>query len=482
MRGSKRKHRGRFRNLGTAVARIAIVLLAAPILASCGGGGGGGGGQSDIGPTTPLPVPTSTWVSGSFVRDQPGVYGTQGSAAPSNIPGARESAVSWVDGAGSLWLFGGIGFDSGSTLGSLNDLWRWDGAKWTWVSGGDAVNAAGVYGNIGEAALGNVPGARSDSVSWRDSAGNLWLFGGAGYDRFATQGELNDLWKWDGAYWIWVSGSDSTNAPGVYGTKGTPAAGNVPGARDGGVSWSDSDGNLWLFGGAGFDTFAAQGVLNDLWKWDGLNWTWVSGSDRSYAAGVYGIRGVAAPGNFPGARRGSVAWRDSAGNLWLFGGYGYDSAGLGSLNDLWKWDGASWTWVSGAATVNAPGVYGTRGVASTGGVPGARQSAIGWTDSEGNFWLFGGSGYGSDEATEGELNDLWRWDGTGWIWVSGSDTVNATGVYGSLGFAATGNFPGARYSGVSWIDAAGNLWLFGGYGLDANADEGSLNDLWKIRP
>ena len=35
----------------------------------------------------------------------------------------------------------------------------------------------------------------------------------------------------------------------VYGTKGVPAAGNVPGARDYAVAWADSSGNLWLFGG-----------------------------------------------------------------------------------------------------------------------------------------------------------------------------------------------------------------------------------------
>ena len=30
-----------------------------------------------------------------------------------------------------------------------------------------------------------------------------------------------------------MSGSNTTSQPGVYGTKGVPAAANVPGARDG---------------------------------------------------------------------------------------------------------------------------------------------------------------------------------------------------------------------------------------------------------
>ena len=41
----------------------------------------------------------------------------------------------------------------------------------------------------------NTPGARSYSVSCIDTSGNLWLFGGAGYDYFGNDGNLNDLWK-----------------------------------------------------------------------------------------------------------------------------------------------------------------------------------------------------------------------------------------------------------------------------------------------
>ena len=36
---------------------------------------------------------------------------------------------------------------------------------------------------------------------------------------------------------------------GTYGTRGMPDAANVPGARDGSISWTDESGNLWLFGG-----------------------------------------------------------------------------------------------------------------------------------------------------------------------------------------------------------------------------------------
>jgi len=34
----------------------------------------------------------------------------------------------------------------------------------------------------------------------------------------------------------------------------------------------------------------------------------------------------------------------------------------------------------------------------------------------------------------------------------------------------------------TWIDASGNLWVFGGYGRDAAGTVNLLNDLWPFRP
>ena len=69
--------------------------------------------------------------------------------------------------------------------------------------------------------------------------------------------------------WTWMGGSSTlgsnTGAPGVYGTLGIPASGNVPGSRSGASSWTDKSGNLWLFGGLGYDSNGVSGDLNDLW-------------------------------------------------------------------------------------------------------------------------------------------------------------------------------------------------------------------------
>ena len=70
--------------------------------------------------------------------------------------------------------------------------------------------------------------------------------------------------------WVWMSGSSTAGSnggqPGVYGTQGSPADGNVPGGRWGANAWTDSGGNLWLFGGNGFDSTDTAGFLNDVWE------------------------------------------------------------------------------------------------------------------------------------------------------------------------------------------------------------------------
>jgi N-acetylneuraminic acid mutarotase len=420
-----------------------------------------------------------TWVSGATTTNQAGSYGTKGVASISNVPGAHYGEVSWTDSSGNLWLFGGYGYDSTGAVSNLNALWKFDGTNWTWVSGADTIDQAGSYGTKGIASSSNVPGARQYPVSWIDISGSLWLFGGAGSDSTGAKGELNDLWKFDGSNWIWVSGADTVDQAGNYGAKGVASPSNVPGSRSDSASWIDRSGNLWLFGGYGHDSTGAWGEFNDLWKFDGSNWTWVSGANVVDQKGAYGTKGVAASSNMPGSRIDSVSWIDGSGNLWLFGGLGHDSTGAwDDLNDLWKFDGSNWTWVSGADTVNQSGSYGTKGVAASSNVPGAREVLVSWIDSNGNLWLFGG--YGSDSTgAKGRLNDLWKFDGSNWTWVSGANIVNQAGSYGTKGVASSSNIPGARNGSVSWIDSSGSLWLFGGWGYDSAGAKGNLNDLWR---
>lgn len=433
------------------------------------------------GSTALTSVLQQTWVSGSNTVNAAGVYGTKGVSAAANVPGARVDSVSWKDAAGNIWLFGGLGYATGSLV-YLNDLWKYDPVTglWTWVSGSSGGNAPGTYGTLNVFAAGNGPGAREASVSWQDTAGNLWLFGGYGYDSNGVLGYLNDLWKFSpsSGQWAWISGSSTVDSPGTYSVLNQ--TNNIPCARGWSASWITSTGEFWLFGGGGINPGGngIVGSLNDLWVYTPATnkWLWLSGANTLDAVTVYGTKGDPLSGGQPGARTGSSSWIDAGGMLWLFGG-------SGGGNELWYFNPttSNWNWVFGAA--NASGVYGTAGTASAANAPGKRERSITWLDSAGNFWLFGG--WGSDSTgNTGNLADIWKYEPASglWTWLSGSQTIGALGSYETLGQASATTAPASRKGAVSWIDASGNLWLFGGVGDNTNAFDGYRNDLWKVSP
>src|SRR5882762_4508042 len=329
-------------------------------------------------------------------------------------PAPRTVAATWTQpgAGGDLFLFGG----EDQALNFYNDIWRYNIAANTWTQVAGSVNQTGVYGTLGVAAVGNIPGSRWGATSRIDASGNVWLFAGYGYDSAGTLGLLNDLWNYNIAtnQWTWISGSKTINQTGNYGIQGTPAASNVPGARQASMAWIDGSGNFWLFGGFDLDSLGNPNALNDLWQFKAGVWTWVSGANVVNQTGVYGTQGVAAATNVPGARWSSAAWTDAGGNLWLFGGQGYDSTGNGSLSDLWEFKGGQWIWVKGPASVSQAGIYGlTPGpiiYPYVGNGPGSRFAPGYWIDNKNQFWIFGGQGFDSVGTNgNGLLSDLWRY-------------------------------------------------------------------------
>lgn len=378
---------------------------------------------------------------------------------------------------------------------------------WTWITGANTSNASGVETTIAVGSQDtNVPGARYGQATWTDPSGNLWMFSGYGYS-YDSQLKpqplyLDELWEYNaapqynclvptclpeaGLGWLLVQPSTPST-----GDSTGPIATPAPDARTGATTWTDSNGDLWLFGGQdGEGGNVPLGLVNDLWEFSisSKTWTLVSGSTSFDQAGSYGTQNLASSTNVPGARWGANSWVDSAGDFWIFGGQGFDSAGTkGLLNDLWEFNptlgtNGEWIWVSGSDFANQDGDYGTMGTPSGSNMPGGRQSAASWKDSSGNFWLFGGNGLDAIGTPDGILNDLWEFNTTTkqWTWIgpSGSDAANQHGVYGTQGVAAASNFPGSRWWAAAWTDHNGNLWLYGGHGLDSTGT-GYLNDLWE---
>ena len=355
-----------------------------------------------------LATQTWTWKGGSNAINGVATYGTKGTAAPGNIPGARAGASTWVDASGNLWMFGGV-----SSTGPLNDLWKYDGANWTWVSGDNTVKHLGDYGALGTPSATTRPGARSGAASWIDSSGKLYLFGGNGMTDIGTAIALmNDLWTFDPANgtWTWLSGSKTAKAVGVYGTKGIASAANVPGARVDATATVGRDGMAYVFGGSN---------NNDLWKYNPNTnaWTWIAGSNKAAAKGVYVKRGIPDSVSEPASRSGARAWTGLDGQLYLFGG-------LGPRDDVWSFNTSSnqWTWVKGSNVASAAANYGTQHLGEEPNTPGARQQSAIALDANGDVWNFGGLNGANN------FNDLFKLDVPAVLTV---DTLAATSVTGT---------------------------------------------------
>jgi hypothetical protein len=354
------------------------------------------------------------------------------------------------------------------------------------------------------------------------------VFNGSGV---ATTNVTNVLIDCQHNDWAWIFGPTTVNDHATLHSVDPPVFPNTnnPGGRDFAVTWTDNVGRKWMFGGFGFPLDSTvtplPGFLNDMWVYDTQDGTtlnfypgWYPADvdivtvnnvtqlnpqllDQENTQGFYGTMGTGAATNRPGSRWGAASWTDSSGNLWMFGGQGYDSTGIapGLLNDLWeftpsgfdtvtglRYDG-QWTWQGGPNTFNQPGVYGTLGTPSASNIPGGRWAAATFVDASGALWLFGGQGYDS-AGNISLLSDLWKYSGGQWTWIGGSNVGNLNGVYGTQGTGALANLPGGRQNAVLWVDLSGNVWLFGGFGLDSvasvssiNGQNPTLNDLWEFK-
>jgi hypothetical protein len=286
--------------------------------------------------------------------------------------------------------------------------------------------------------------------------------------------------------WTWMKGSNLTNQAGTFGTMGVSVASNNPPGLYEGYEWTDLYGNFWLFGGVD-GLFGVQNERSALWKFDPLtnNWTWIRGSSTAFSAGVYGVQGVPAPNNEPGARGwGGLSWVDKTGDLWLFGGYGRDASGVsGTLNDLWRYNIASnqWTWMKGSNTISGAValVTGTKGVANMANTPNGRQETNGGvSDALDNLWFFGGV----NNTGSSSYNDVWKYNiaSNMWTWMAGNQTGLNSPNYGTQQVSSPTNDPGDRFCYTKFIDSQNNLYFIGA--SLTNIVGPNVCDVWKFNP
>ncbi|MCI5056867.1 MAG: hypothetical protein MRY83_12205, partial [Flavobacteriales bacterium] len=298
---------------------------------------------------------------------------------------------------------------------------------------------------------------------------------------FATTTFLTRAQQLDVAH---ISGGLSSNEAGVYGIQGLNSNPH-PESLANACMWS-SGGEIYLFGGEVNGSFSGStpGISNKLWKWTkSEGWEFLDGSlsnasyndislTWNYSAPSYGTQNVSSSANYPGARVGAAYATGSGGTLYMYGGYGVASDGVGALSDLWEYDPSTeeWTWIAGSDLKDQSATYSTLG-SSSGNSPGQRIEANMWVDNSNDIWVFGG-GIDAYDQLHDNYNSTMKYDGTSWIWVSGSSSLNDAG---------STTQPSARRSAAGLFSSDGKFYLFGGTDNDVAPNlTGSRGDFWSF--
>lgn len=229
------------------------------------------------------------------------------------------------------YLFAGVTVTIKDSL--LFDTWSWDGVAWQQLDIQCPVkNPAGVFDSRNNSIL--IYGDASDKQ--REAYGDeqvfqLWQFKDHNWNLISDSGPRPEgpyemsfdvkratvvipvwnngklvVWEWAGNTWRQIS-----------------CTSECPPARNRfGLTYSSSEGLTYLFGGR--DPLDRNKFLADFWSWDGSRWKRV----RS--------------GDVPSARAG-LCLEDSSSGIILYGGVVFNDGKSEVTNELWRWDGESWS-------------------------------------------------------------------------------------------------------------------------------------------
>ncbi len=377
--------------------------------------------------------------------------------------------------------------------------------EWAPLGGHHDYMSLGYHVGEGVAHPLNRPDPREGAMTWTGADGALWLFGGGfvagSWKGSAIGGIYNDLWRYDPAthQWTLIMADASSN--------------DRPEGRMYGVTWTGTDGRLWLHGGHGIGHYYPFDYHYDTWVYDPpsnawarkqsdkcpspeKNATWTtpdgkfwffSGNSLEIIAELWCLDPVTGQWTLitstesqplesphPSGRIGARGWTGADGALWLAGGVSSrietDLLGRPQIvyqvhDDIWRFDpiAGEWSWIRGgiAAEENTPGIGG----------------GIGVTKTDGTFLRFT------------ECGSVWSLDPETalWTWLKGPQ--EGPGIYGTRHVAAPENNPRARSGMAGWQGADGSLWIFGGQCRDGAGTFALFsfgptftNDLWQYEP
>ncbi|MFG0283170.1 MAG: hypothetical protein ACF8R7_02010 [Phycisphaerales bacterium JB039] len=267
---------------------------------------------------------------------------------------------------------------------------RWNGSDWIPLPGG----------------VGPSGGVRA-LAAYDDGAGQALYVSGL----FATVAgqAANNVARWNGTSWEVLADSGGV---GVDGPAYTMAA------------YDDGSGAALYVGGS--FTTASGRVVNNIAKWDGVEWTPLEGPT-----------GVGVDDQV----QGMAVFDDGTGAALYVGGR-FQSAGGVTVNYVAKWDGIAWT------PLAAPGGVGLSGESTALAV---------YEDIDGRALYVGGS----FATVSGRMNvqSIARWDGVGWAALSGPSgtgvTSGASPRVASIGIFDDGLAPAALVVGGGFERAGG---------------------------
>ena len=338
-----------------------------------------GGGRSDSASTDGTAVSVSfgdTWEWDPTTR-------AWSQLKPTASPAARHDlGMVWDSSRNMGVLFGGMEKDSAGVDGSpMQDTWEWDPSAGTWTE---------------RTTQGSKPSPRyAHSMAFAGGSNKAIVFGG--WD-ITTGGSLNDLWEWDPVSGSWTLRLDGTKA-------------GIPSARMYASLVSDNAkarleliagmAEYYPYSGAGGSTgfpvspSPTQGT-REVWEID----------ETSYAC-----QDRSAPSNTPLPRSNhALAYNPATGKTYVFGGIDINQQ---PFDDLWEWDGKTWTQV--VADVRPP----------------ARSDAgLAYDPVRKSLILYGGQ---SNQMTgmyyQTVFGDTWEWSSTTRQWKQLSPAASPDPLY-----------------------------------------------------
>jgi hypothetical protein len=370
-----------------------------------------------------------------------------------------------MDSKQTLWILFGNRDGDRELEAYLITVWNYDPKTdlYRWVAGpGNSTTYLRDPGQLGVPSEDSWPGGVIYTTATIDHNDNIW---------FVTSAEL---WMFNTTSYLFtrIQGlSGETDYP-SYGTPGQPGQDVYPGDIDGVSLVTDSQNNLWLYGGY---SLSIRSFSNQVWHFNTTSWLWtfVSGNNYTTTDSSWGENPFLGGRWLPGFDV------DEDDRIWIVGGSGTP---YGQFSDVWSFDTktAQWRLESGSAANRNNGPKITSDDFHAGNFPPGKEGASLVNRKDGTLVLISGGGHIEDEGDFGAQNDVWLFNKTLKQWKLIYGEPSQRQLFGNFTHYRTpGSVMPARYyhGGANGLNVDGDVFVQGGTN---DAQSVALKDMWLI--